>query len=197
MRPSSKLGLLVGFLVVTFLAVSAFFTINILFSTAPNREIWSAKSGKPTPDKFCCLLVPRGSTCELQNRDGSSAKRVLERAVMCSWKELAANGRLSVWDQGTEFHIEKSELTYDPSRPQFNAFVTNWKRAVTSWGDETDWPNVDVQTVSVAMGETRVSLTRRDRKGDIDTFVYLVKGEAAIPETWIQSRALFDFAQAK
>ncbi len=197
MRLFSKPGLLVGLLVVALLAVSGIFIVSRIFAPTSKREIWIAKNGKPTPDKFCYLLVPRGSTCELLNRDGSSTNRVLDRAVMCSWKELAANGRLSVWDQGTEFYIEKSKLTHDPSGPQFNAFVTNWKRTVTSWGDETDWPNVDVQAESVAMGEARVSLTRRHRKGDIDTFVYLVRGGAAIPESWIQSRALFDFAQAK
>src|SRR5262245_9556684 len=119
-----------------------YFIVQFLFIDRSTRVFWSADSGTPVPARFAYVLFPKSTTVELLDRSGSPMHQFLDRALMCDETELTKQ-RIGVFVGQGESFISSAELTcVPPEKP--DALIQKWKAAISSWGSDTDWPDVDV-----------------------------------------------------
>jgi hypothetical protein len=147
------------------------------------RVFWSADSGIPVPARFSYVLFPKSTTVELLDGSGSPTHQFLDRALVCDETELTKQSiGVFIW-QGESF-VSSAELTcVPPEKPE--ALIKKWKAAVSSWGSDTDWPDVDVKFAAVSDQDYLVTFTRKSRAGDIEQFQYVVGSNAAtVPKLW-------------
>lgn len=148
------------------------------------RLVWSAKSGTLVPKQFSYVFFPRSATVKLLKSDGSGSGIYLDRAFVTDEEELQGGSTVGVWNGDDEYRIAQTQLTRVPDMPNVDTLVSNWRNVVASWGDKSDYGEMNVAFEKLGNGEFRVKLQRIYKNRNEDLFVYRVKDDTVVPEEW-------------
>jgi hypothetical protein len=149
--------------------------------------LWE-QGGGAVPDRFAYLCFPATQNVPLLDQDLKPTGVYLTRALMCTERELRGAGTIGVFQGKQEFRVQQSLLTPNPNVPDRDSLVVNWKDAVKSWGDDTDWNIVDANFESVPNGSTKVTLKRKSREGVQEEFQYSYS-DRVHAQKWLADKA--------
>jgi len=158
-------------------------------SQMPSDAIWTATKGTPVPDRFSYLLFPCDSNVELLDTSNHKTGLLLDRAIVCEVSELRGGDAIGIWVGDREMRVSRNRLTCNPAIPDVKKYIDNWKKEVKSWGNNTEWPEVDAEISKISDGGYLVRLIMSNTKGLQEKYEYHVQEENVNPLCWRTNKA--------